>query len=90
MTLLSALEVDLLWVRDQSAVDTCQAFCRAGETSSPDVGDADSAACPHHGRMDAGRYGVLAEVGTLGPDLLEARQLTRDCKSPGSGDNRSP
>ena len=35
-------------------------------------------------------YGVLAYVETLGLDLLEVRQLTPDCKSPGSGDNRSP
>ena len=35
-------------------------------------------------------YGVLAEIEALGLDLLEVRQLTRDPKSPGSGDNRSP
>jgi len=35
-------------------------------------------------------YGVLTEVEALGLDLLEVRQLTPDCKSPGSGDNRSP
>jgi hypothetical protein len=35
-------------------------------------------------------YGVLAEVEALGLDLLEVRQLTPECKSPGSGDNRSP
>jgi hypothetical protein len=35
-------------------------------------------------------YGVLAEVEALGLDLLEVRQLTPDCKSQGSGDNRSP
>jgi hypothetical protein len=34
--------------------------------------------------------GVLTEVEALGLDLLEVRQLTPDCKSPGSGDNRSP
>jgi hypothetical protein len=45
---------------------------------------------PNHGRMDTGLYGVLTEVEALGPDLLEVRQLTPDCKSPGSGDNRSP
>jgi hypothetical protein len=26
---------------------------------------------PNHGRMDTGLYGVLTEVETLGPDLLE-------------------
>jgi hypothetical protein len=35
-------------------------------------------------------YGVLAEVEALGLDLLEVRRLTPECKSPGSGDNRSP
>ena len=35
-------------------------------------------------------YGVLAEIEALGLDLLEVRQLTRDPKSPGSGDSRSP
>jgi hypothetical protein len=35
-------------------------------------------------------YGVLTEAEALGPDLFEVRQLTPDCKSPGSGDNRSP
>ena len=35
-------------------------------------------------------YGVLAEIETLGLDLLEVRQLTPDRKSPGSGDSRSP
>ncbi len=35
-------------------------------------------------------YGVLAEIEALGLDLLEVRQLTRDHRSPGSGDSRSP
>ncbi len=35
-------------------------------------------------------YGVLAEIEALGLDLLEVRQLTRDRRSPGSGDGRSP
>jgi hypothetical protein len=35
-------------------------------------------------------YGALTEVEALGLDLLEVRQLAPDCKSPGSGDNRSP
>jgi hypothetical protein len=35
-------------------------------------------------------YGVLAEVEALGLDLVEVRQLTRQPKSTGSGDSRSP
>jgi hypothetical protein len=35
-------------------------------------------------------YGVLAEIEALGLDLVEIRQLTPDCKSPESGDSRSP
>ncbi len=35
-------------------------------------------------------YGVLAEIEALGLDLLEVRQLTPECKSPESGDSRSP
>ena len=35
-------------------------------------------------------YGVLAEIEALGLDLLEVQKLTPDCKSPGSGDRRSP
>jgi hypothetical protein len=35
-------------------------------------------------------YGVLAEIEALGLDLLEVRQLTPGCKSPESGDSRSP
>jgi hypothetical protein len=35
-------------------------------------------------------YGVLAEIGALGLDLLEIRKLTRDRESPESGDSRSP
>ena len=35
-------------------------------------------------------YGVLAEVETLGLDLVEVRQLSPDRKSPGSGESRSP
>jgi hypothetical protein len=35
-------------------------------------------------------YGVLAEIDALGLDLLEVRQLTRDRKSPESGDSCSP
>jgi hypothetical protein len=35
-------------------------------------------------------YGVLAEIEALGLDLLEVRQLTRDCKSPEPGDSPSP
>jgi hypothetical protein len=37
-----------------------------------------------------GHLGVLTEVEALGLDLLEVCQLTPDCKSQGSGDNRSP
>ena len=33
-------------------------------------------------------YGVLAEMETLGLDLLEVRQLPPDRESPESGDNR--
>ena len=35
-------------------------------------------------------YGVLAEIEALGLDLVEVRQLTPQCKSPESGDRRSP
>ena len=35
-------------------------------------------------------YGVLAEVETLGLDLLEVRRLTAHRNSPEPGDNRSP
>jgi hypothetical protein len=35
-------------------------------------------------------YGVLAEIETLGLDLLELRKLTPDRESPGSGQHRSP
>ena len=35
-------------------------------------------------------YGVLAEIEVLGLDLLEVRQLTPECQSQESGDNRSP
>jgi hypothetical protein len=35
-------------------------------------------------------YGVLAEVEALGLDLVEVRQLTPPCRSPESGDSRSP
>ena len=35
-------------------------------------------------------YGVLAEIEALGLDLVEMRQLTRQSRSPGSGDNHSP
>ena len=35
-------------------------------------------------------YGVLAEIETLGLDLLEIRKLTPDRESPGSGHYRSP
>jgi hypothetical protein len=35
-------------------------------------------------------YAVLAEIEALGLDLLEIRQLTPGCKSPESGDSRSP
>ena len=57
------------------------------------------AMAPHHhgahtvltGLLDrSALYGVLAEVEALGLDLLEVRQLTRDRKSPGSGDSCSP
>ena len=57
------------------------------------------AMAPHHhgahtvltGLLDrSALYGVLAEIEALGLDLLEVRQLTRDRKSPGSGDSCSP
>jgi len=35
-------------------------------------------------------YGVLAQIETLGLDLVEVRQLTQHQKSPRSGDSRSP
>jgi hypothetical protein len=35
-------------------------------------------------------YGVLAEIEALGLDLLEVRQFTPECRSPESGDSRSP
>jgi hypothetical protein len=35
-------------------------------------------------------YGVLAEVEALALDLVEIRQLTPPCRSPESGDSRSP
>jgi hypothetical protein len=35
-------------------------------------------------------HGVLAEIDALGLDLLEVRQLTPECRSPESGDSRSP
>jgi hypothetical protein len=35
-------------------------------------------------------YGVLAEIETLGLDLLEVRQLVPDRKSPEPGDSPSP
>ena len=35
-------------------------------------------------------FGVLAEIEALGLDLVEVRQLTPQCKSPESGDRRSP
>ena len=35
-------------------------------------------------------HGVLAEIEALGLDLLEVPQLTPGCKSPESGDSRSP
>jgi hypothetical protein len=35
-------------------------------------------------------YGVLAEVETLGLDLVEVRQLMPEGRSPESGDSRSP
>ena len=38
----------------------------------------------------AALYGVLAEVETLGLDLVEVRQLTPQSRSPESGDNHSP
>jgi hypothetical protein len=37
-----------------------------------------------------GLYGVLAEIESLGLDLLEVRQLPPDCESPELGDRRSP
>ena len=57
------------------------------------------ALAPHHhgahtvltGLLDpSALYGVLAEIEALGLDLLEVRQLTPGCKSPESGDSRSP
>ena len=57
------------------------------------------AMAPHHhgthtvltGLLDrSALYGVLAEIDALGLDLLEVRQLTRDRKSPGSGESCSP
>jgi hypothetical protein len=43
------------------------------------------------GLMDrSALYDVLAEIEALGLDLLEVRQLTPECKSPESGDSRSP
>jgi hypothetical protein len=36
------------------------------------------------------QYGVLAEIETLGLDLLEVRQLVPDRKSPEPGDSPSP
>jgi hypothetical protein len=35
-------------------------------------------------------YGVLAEIEALGLDLLGIRKLAPQCRSPGSGDRRSP
>jgi hypothetical protein len=35
-------------------------------------------------------YGVLAEIEAFGLDLVEIRQLTPQCRSPESGDSRSP
>jgi hypothetical protein len=35
-------------------------------------------------------YGVLAEIEALGLELVEVRQLTSQCRSPESGDSRSP
>ena len=35
-------------------------------------------------------YGVLAEIEALGLDFVEVRQLTPQCRSPESGDRRSP
>jgi hypothetical protein len=35
-------------------------------------------------------YGVLAEVEALGLDLLEVRQLSRDCESPEPGECPPP
>jgi len=37
-----------------------------------------------------GLHGVLAEIETLGLDLLEVRQLEPQRKSPDPGDSRSP
>jgi len=57
------------------------------------------AMAPHHhgahtvltGLLDrSALYGVLAEIDSLGLDLLEVRQLTQNPKSPESGDSRSP
>lgn len=43
------------------------------------------------GRLDrSALYGVLAEIETLGLDLLEVRQLVPDRKSPEPGDSPSP
>jgi hypothetical protein len=58
-------------------------------------GEAKTGECTTHtvltGPMDrSALYGVLAEVEALGLDLLEVRQRTPECESPGSGDNRSP
>jgi hypothetical protein len=56
------------------------------------------AMAPHHhgahtvliGLLDrSALYGVLAEIDALGLDMLEVRQLTRNPKSPESGDSRS-
>jgi hypothetical protein len=35
-------------------------------------------------------YGMLAEVDALGLDLVEIRQIAPQCRSPESGDSRSP
>ena len=57
------------------------------------------ALAPHHhgahtvltGLLDrSALYGVLAEIETLGLDLLELRKLTPDRESPGTGHHRSP
>ena len=57
------------------------------------------AMAPHHhgahtvltGLLDpSALYGVLAEIETLGLDLLELRKLTPDRETPGSGQHRSP
>ena len=57
------------------------------------------AMAPHHhgahtvltGLLDpSALYGVLAEIETLGLDLLEIRKLTPDRETPGSGQHRSP